>query len=104
MKFYQEITIIPNHEIDKNFILARLFYLTHLGLVEVAKIGNNPNKSNIAIAFPDYQYSENIDTKKDEGNKNTNNKNPVKNGFGSKVRLFAKNREDLENFNATSRF
>ena len=107
MKFYQEITIIPNHEIDKNFILARLFFLTHLGLVEVAKIGNNPNKSNIAIGFPDYQYSENIDTKKDEGNKNTNNKNPVKNGFGiigSKVRLFTKNREDLENFNATSRF
>ena len=107
MKFYQEITIIPNHEIDKNFILARLFFLTHLGLVEVAKIGNNPNKSNIAIGFPDYQYSENVDTKKDEGNKNTNNKSPAKKGFGiigSRVRLFAKNREDLENFNASSRF
>ena len=107
MKFYQEITIIPNHEIDKNFILARLFYLTHLGLVEVAKIGNNPNKSNIAIGFPDYQYSENVDTKKDEGNKNTNNKSSTKKGFGiigSRVRLFAKNREDLENFNASSRF
>lgn len=107
MKFYQEIIIIPNHEIDKNFILARLFYLTHLGLVEVAKIGNNPNKSNIAIGFPDYQYSENIGTKKDEGNKNTNNKSPAKKGFGiigSRVRLFAKNREDLENFNASSRF
>ncbi len=107
MKFYQEITIIPNHEIDKNFILSRLFHLTHLGLVEVAKIGDNPNKSNIAIAFPDYQYSENIDTKKDEGNKNTNNKSPAKKGFGiigSRVRLFTKNREDLENFNASSRF
>lgn len=107
MKFYQEITIIPNHEIDKNFILARLFHLTHLGLVEVAKIGDNPNKSNIAIAFPDYQYSENIDTKKDEGNKNTNNKSPAKKGFdiiGSRVRLFTKNRADLENFNASSRF
>ncbi len=107
MKFYQEITIIPNHEIDKNFILARLFYLAHLGLVEVAKIGNNPNKSNIAIAFPEYQYSENIDTKKDEGNKNTKNKSPAKKGFGiigSRVRLFAKNREDLENFNAMQRF
>jgi CRISPR-associated endonuclease Csy4 len=107
MKFYQEITIIPNHEIDKNFILARLFYLTHLGLVEVAKIGNNPNKSNIAIGFPDYQYNENVGTKKDEGNKNTNNKSSTKKGFGiigSRVRLFAKNREDLENFNASSRF
>ena len=107
MKFYQEITIIPNHEIDKNFILARLFFLTHLGLVEVAKIGNNPNKSNIAIGFPDYQYNENVGTKKDEGNKNTNNKSSTKKGFGiigSRVRLFAKNREDLENFNASSRF
>ncbi len=107
MKFYQEITLIPNHEIDKSFILARLFYLTHLGLVEVAKIGNNPNKSNIAIAFPDYQYNENIGTKKDEGNKNTNNESPAKKGFGiigSKVRLFAKNSVDLENFNANSRF
>ena len=106
MKYYIEITI---DEKNQNFfeILSRLFYLTHLGLVEVAKIGNNPNKSNIAIAFPDYQYSENIGTKKDEGNKNTNNKNPAKKGFGiigSRVRLFTKNREDLENFNATSRF
>ena len=106
MKYYIEITI---DEKNQNFfeILARLFYLTHLGLVEVAKIGNNPNKSNIAIAFPDYQYSENIGTKKDEGNKNTNNKNPAKKGFGiigSRVRLFTKNREDLENFNASSRF
>ena len=65
------------------------------------------NKSNIAIAFPDYQYSENVGTKKDEGNKNTNNKSPAKKGFGiigSRVRLFTKNREDLENFNANSRF
>ncbi len=107
MKFYQEITIIPNHEIDKSFILARLFYLTHLSLVEVAKIGNNPNRSNIAIAFPDYQYNENVGTKKDEGNKNGNNKSPAKKGFGiigSRVRLFAKNRVDLENFNATQKF
>lgn len=107
MKFYQEITIIPNHEIDKNFILARLFFLTHLGLVEVAKIGNNPNKSKIAIAFPEYQYNENINTKKDEGNKNIINKSPAKKGFGiigTKLRLFAKNREDLESFNASSRF
>jgi len=107
MKFYQEITIIPNHEIDKNFILSRLFYLTHLGLVEVAKIGNNPDKSKIAIAFPEYKYSENVDTKKDEGNKNTNNKSPAKKGFGiigSKIRLFAKTREELEKFNASQRF
>lgn len=106
MKYYIEITI---DEKNQNFfeILARLFYLTHLGLVEVAKIGDNPNKSNIAIAFPDYQYSENVDTKKDEGNKNSNSKSPAKKGFGiigSRVRLFAKNREDLENFNASSRF
>ena len=107
MKFYQEITIIPNHEIDKNFILSRLFFLTHLGLVEVAKQSDNPNKSKIAIAFPKYQYNENINTKKDEDNKNTNNKSPAKKGFGiigTKLRLFAKNREDLENFNASSRF
>jgi hypothetical protein len=73
MKYYIEIKI---DEKKQNFfeILSRLFHLTHLGLVEVAKIGNNPDKSNIAIAFPEYKYSENVDTKKDEGNKNTNNK------------------------------
>jgi|GEM_PF-5459892 len=106
MKYYIEITI---DEKNQNFfeILSRLFYLTHLGLVEVAKIGNNPDKSNIAIAFPEYKYSENVAIKKDESNKNTNNKSPTKKGFGiigSKIRLFAKNREDLENFNASSRF
>lgn len=131
MKFYQEITIIPNHEIDKNFILSRLFFLTHLGLVEVAKIGDNPNKSKIAIAFPEYQYSQKTLTTKidDEQNPNSqiiNSQNPnsqkpnsqshnpqnlkdsTQKNFvtklGTKLRLFAKNREDLENFNASSRF
>jgi CRISPR-associated endonuclease Csy4 len=107
MKFYLEITILPNQEIDKYFILSRLFHLTHLGLVEVAKIGNNPDKSNIAIAFPEYKYSENVAIKKDESNKNTNNKSPAKKGFGiigSTIRLFAKTREELEKFNASQRF
>lgn len=140
MKFYQEITIIPNHEIDKNFILARLFFLTHLGLVEVAKQSDNPNKSKIAIAFPEYQYSpKTLATKiDDEQNPNSlepnfpnpnsqiinspnpnsqkpdsqshnpqNLKNSTQKAFGiigTKLRLFAKNREDLENFNAISRF
>jgi len=151
MKFYQEITIIPNHEIDKNFILSRLFFLTHLGLVEVAKQSDNPNKSKIAIAFPEYQYSpKTLATKiDDEQNPNSqiiepqnpnslelnspnpnsqiinspnpnsqkpdsqshnpqNLKNSTQKNFvtklGTKLRLFTKNREDLESFNASSRF
>jgi CRISPR-associated endonuclease Csy4 len=106
MKYYIEITI---DEKNQNFfeILSRLFHLTHLGLVEVAKIGNNPDKSNIAIAFPEYKYSENVAIKKDESNKDTNKQKPNQKGFGiigSKIRLFAKTREELEKFNASQRF
>ena len=91
MKYYIEITI---DEKNQNFfeILARLFYLTHLGFVEVAKQSENPNKSKIAIAFPEYQYTENSATKKGFGI------------IGTKLRLFSQSREDLEKFNANSRF
>ncbi len=120
MKYYIEITI---DEKNQNFfeILSRLFFLTHLGLVEVAKIGDNPNKSKIAIAFPEYQYSQKTLTTKIDDEQNPNSQKPdsqshnpqnLKNStqknfvtkLGTKLRLFAKNREDLESFNASSRF
>lgn len=114
MKHYIEIAI---DEKNQNFFetLSRLFYLTHLGLVEVAKDKNfdkgNPNKSSIAIAFPDYQFSEKSSAKKEENNKDENIKSPTKKSFkkgfgviGSRLRLFSINREDLEKFNATKKF
>jgi len=127
MKFYQEISILPDHEIDKNFILSRLFYLTHLGLVEVAKQSDNPNRSKIAIAFPEYQYSQKSFATKNDDEQNldsqiinsqiTNSqnfkpqildsKNSNKKGFGiigSKLRLFTTNREDLQKFNSLQKF
>jgi CRISPR-associated endonuclease Csy4 len=82
MKFYLEITILPNQEIDKNFILSRLFAQIHLGLVEVARVSNNRDRSAIAVAFPEYKFN-----KKDKFDT-----------AGSKIRLFAKNKQDLEAF------
>lgn len=94
MKYYFEITILPNQEIDKYFILSQLFTQIHLGLVslkyESDKI-NKIDKVDIGISFPDYQLNQ---AKNHESNK----------GIFSKIRLFAVDRQLLENFNPQKQF
>lgn len=51
MKFYQELTLLPDAEIDLAFLWAKIYQQIHLALVE-NKLGNN--KSLIAVAFPEY--------------------------------------------------
>ena len=79
MKFYQEITIIPNHEIGENFILSRLFTQIHLGLVEMQ---DEQNKSPIGISFPEGKFDDKIGK------------------IGNKLRLFAADEAILQKFNA----
>jgi CRISPR-associated endonuclease Csy4 len=79
MKFYQEITIMPNNEIDKHFIFSKLFTQIHFGLVSIQ---DDQNKSPIGISFPEYFMGEKF-------------------GLGSKLRLFAHNESELIKFDAS---
>lgn len=105
MKFYLEITILPNLEIDKHFILSRLFTQIHLGLVALKYRDDNKgdsdkvdlkkiasDKVDIGISFPDYQFSQSKNGKAGAG------------CIGSKIRLFAVDRQLLEKFNSQKPF
>lgn len=79
MNYYQEITLLPDSEVALGFIWQNVFQQVHIALVE-NKIG--PNQSAIAVGFPDYKESS----------------FPL----GSKLRLFAKNKAELEKLAITN--
>ena len=78
MKFYQEITIIPNHEIDKYFIFSKLFTQIHLALTSIKEIEGDKEKSPAGVSFPEYKVGKKSD-------------------LGSKLRLFSLNEVTLQN-------
>lgn len=51
MKFYQDITILPDIETSTGFILQKIYSQLHLTLVEMKTENGN---SNVAVSFPDY--------------------------------------------------
>jgi len=73
MNYYQEISLLPNADINLYFIWQKLYQQIHLALVE-NKIGDN--LSAIGVAFPEY----NVD----------------KYSLGKKLRLFAEDEKSLE--------
>ena len=77
MKYYQEITLIRNADIDPCFILSKVFQQIHLGLVEIQ---DGQRRVPIGVSFPEY--------KRDEKS----------NMLGSNLRLFAPNKADLVRF------
>lgn len=83
MKFYQEIIVLPNHEVGANFILSRLFNQIHLALVSIKEIDQDgAEKSPIGISFPEYQMGAKFGI------------------IGSKLRLFAQNESELARLDA----
>ena len=70
MKYYQEITLIPDCEVPVMFLWTKLFGTLHLAFVNQRK----ENNAEFGISFP--QYSEN--------------------GVGEKLRIFAEKKEMLE--------
>ncbi len=79
MKFYHEITIIPNHEVGEHFIWSRLFTQIHLALVSIKEIDQDGiEKSPIGISFPEYFLGEKFGV------------------IGSKLRLFAQSELELQ--------
>lgn len=77
MKYYLDITLLPNTEITLGFIWQKIYQQVHIALVE-NKIG--ANQSAIAISFPNY------------GKRDDAKAFPL----GEKLRLFADKKETLE--------
>jgi CRISPR-associated endonuclease Csy4 len=73
MKYYQEITLLPNADITFYFVWQKLYQQIHLALVE-NKTGDNA--SAIGVAFPEY--------------------NADKYSLGTKLRLFAEDEKSME--------
>ena len=77
MKVYLEITLLPGADIDLNFLLEKVYRQIHLGLADI----QTPNGSSaIGVSFPEY--------------------NAEKYQLGTKLRLFAQDKNMIENFNA----
>lgn len=77
MEYYQELTLLPDCEMSVNFLWSKLYQKLHLLLVTSKNIRNE----NIGVSFPQYTYN-------DAG------QIPQ---LGSKMRLFAAKREELDN-------
>ncbi len=78
MKYYQEITILPDPEISMYFIWQQLYTQLHIAL---ADLYNRYGIDGIGVNFPNYKYEE-------------------KNGktfatLGTKLRVFANSKEEL---------
>ena len=88
MKFYQEITLLPDLMLEQKddkkpgiyFLWQKIFQQIHFALVNIK---NAENKVSVGISFPDYVISA----------------NPSENQLGSRLRLFAETSEELEKLN-----
>ncbi len=78
MKFYLEITLLPNPEVGINFLWSKVFQQIHLGLVEMQ---DEQGKIPIGVSFPDYVTGEKCSL------------------LGGKLRLFAHDESTLSRFN-----
>ena len=73
MNYYQEITLLPNADIDLYFIWQKLYQQIHLALVGNKK---DDNASSIGVSFPEYDAN--------------------KFSLGTKLRIFAEKEQTLE--------
>jgi CRISPR-associated endonuclease Csy4 len=69
MKYYIELTVIDDGEINVNYLWEKVYNQLHIGFAEHETL-------NIGLSFPEYTY----------------------NSIGGKCRLFANSYEDLEQF------
>ena len=79
MKFYLEITLLPNPEVGVNFLWSKVFQQIHLGLVEMQ---DNQRQVPIGLSFPEYVIGDKYSL------------------LGSKLRLFANDEGMLNQFDA----
>ncbi|QPK65106.1 type I-F CRISPR-associated endoribonuclease Cas6/Csy4 [Methylomonas sp. LL1] len=79
MRCYQEITLLPNPEVNIHFLWSKVFQQIHLGLVEMQ---DAEKRVPIGVGFPDYKIGEKYGV------------------LGSKCRLFAADEATLVRFDA----
>lgn len=72
MKYYQDITLLPDAEVTLGFLWQKVYQQLHLALVEMK---SPDNKSKVAVSWP--EYGDNIFP------------------LGNKLRLFAETQEQL---------
>ena len=82
MRCYQEITLIPNADINRHFLWSKTFQQIHLGLVEIQ---DAQKRVPIGLSFPEYKMDEKFGI------------------LGSKLRLFATDESALTRFDVASR-
>ncbi len=80
MKFFLEITLLPNPEVGQHFLWSKVFQQIHLGLVEMQ---DEQGRVPIGLSFPGYVTGEKYSL------------------LGGKLRLLAKDEVTLSQFNAT---
>lgn len=73
MKYYQELTLLPDYEMSINFLWSKLYQKLHL----VLATNKNNRNGNVGISFPMYTQSGDVYS------------------LGNKIRLFAETREEL---------
>ena len=73
MKFYRELTLLPQEDVNLYFIWQKLYQQIHLALVEIKM---DDNASSIGVSFPEYDAD--------------------KFSLGSKLRIFAEKEQTLE--------
>lgn len=82
MKFYQELTLLPQDEINIYFLWSKTFQQIHLGLVEMQ---DDQKRVPIGLSFPEYKMGEKFGV------------------LGSKLRLFAADEAALTRFDVARR-
>jgi len=73
MKYYVEITLLHSPEIPIHFLWEKVYRQIHIGFAEIEKDG----KIEVGVSFPEYEEK----------------------WLGNKLRIFANEREKLEDFN-----
>ena len=76
MKYFIELTLLPNLEIPLHFIWQKLYQQIHLALAENK---NEENVSRVGVSFPEYHAGEFL--------------------LGTKLRLFAEDEQSLRDMN-----
>ena len=82
MKFYLEITLLPNPEVNVHFLWSKVFQQLHLGFVETQ---DAEKRVHLAVSFPKYSAE------------------AKRFSLGDKCRLFAEDESTLQRFNAPQR-
>lgn len=80
MNFYQELTLLPQDEINIHLLWSKIFQQIHLGLVEIT---DNHHQTPIGVSFPEYVTGNKFST------------------LGSKCRLFSPDETTLTRFDTT---